>query len=181
MMDNLININPNEELLSTIKNYRGLLWEKIEQFIEHASELEGVAKHKSCGTEEEVAQMQEGFPLKHTFEGGLYTRELLIPKGSIGVSFIHKQAHPSFILEGDVSYLDDKGDVQRIKAGEKIFTKVGAQRVVYAHTDTRWCCVYKTDKTTIEEAEKEIYTANYRELPKAFLKKHIKQKELWLD
>ena len=177
-MDNLLNISHNEHLLYTINSYRGLLWEKIEQFMEHLSELDGVAKHKSFGTKEEATQMEEDFPLKHHFEGGLYTREVFFPQNSIAISFIHKHDHPSFILEGEVYYIDDKGDIQRLKAGDKIFTKVGAQRVIYAHTDARWCCVYKTDKTTVEEAEKEIYTANYRELPKEFLSKHIKQKEL---
>ena len=33
------------------------------------------------------------------------------------------------------------------------------------HEDTRWVCVYKTDKETVTEAEKDIYTEDWRDLP----------------
>ena len=47
----------------------------------------------------------------------------------------------------------------------KVMTDIGTQRVAYIHEDTTWVCVYRTDATTIEEAEKEVYTENYKELP----------------
>lgn len=33
------------------------------------------------------------------------------------------------------------------------------------HEDCVWVCVYGTDKKTVEEAEKDIYTENYMDLP----------------
>ena len=39
-------------------------------------------------------------PLNHRLKDGLYTREIFMPKGTLVVSFIHKQSHPSFFLKG---------------------------------------------------------------------------------
>ena len=34
------------------------------------------------------------------------------------------------------------------------------------HEDCVWACVYRADKKTVEEAEKDVYTENYMDLPK---------------
>ena len=47
----------------------------------------------------------------------------------------------------------------------KVMTEIGTQRVAYMHEDCVWVCVYRTDKETIEEAEKDVYTEDYKELP----------------
>ena len=146
------------DILKQIHEGRGLMWESIETFKRQLTDT-GIAIER--GTEE----MEENFPLEHHFENGMYTRKIFAPKGMIAVTLIHKQTHPSFLLSGECSILLDTGEVERYKAPHIIQTKAGTQRVVYMHTDVEWACVYKTDATSIEEAEKEIYTENYRELP----------------
>ena len=84
---------------------------------------------------------------------------------------IHKQQHPSFLLKGKVSYLTDEGIVETIEAPHRIFTQTGTQRVLYIHEDTEWCCVYKTDAETFEEAEADVYTDDYKNLPQETIKK----------
>ena len=101
-----------------------------------------------------------------------------MPKGMVVVSMIHKQDHPSFVLKGVVSYLDDKGVVRTVEGPHKIFTKIGTQRVLYIHEDTTWCCVYKTNAKTFEEAEADVYTNNYKDLPKKVIKKI---KKIWQE
>lgn len=88
-----------------------------------------------------------------------------MPKDSLVVSFIHKQDHPSFFLEGEMSILMDTGEVKRIKAPMQFQTEIGTQRVAYMHEDCRWTCVYRTDAKEIEVAEKEVYTEDFLELP----------------
>ena len=104
-------------------------------------------------------------PLKHHLKDGLYTREIFMPKGSLVISYIHKQDHPSFFLSGDMSVLMDTGEVKRIQAPMTVMTETGTQRVAYMHEDCKWTCVYRTDKQTIEEAEADVYTTDYRTLP----------------
>ena len=72
----------------------------------------------------------------------------------------------------------DTGEVKRIKAPMSLQTEAGTQRVAYMHEDCRWVCVYRTDKKTIEEAEKEVYTTDYRDLPEHIILNH---KVLCLD
>jgi len=147
-----------EDVLKYVHQNRGILWERIAAFRKQLGTLETAVQHGTEG-------MAELMPLKHDFSDGLYTREIFMPKGAVVVSFIHKQNHPSFFLSGEMSVLNDKGEINRIKAPMKVMTEIGTQRVAYMHEDCVWVCVYRTDKETIEEAEKDIYTEDYKELP----------------
>ncbi len=158
-----------EDLLKFIDLNRGILWEAIDEFKHTLIGIDGSVVHNT-------KEMQQAFPLVHHIKDGLYTREVFMPKGSLVVSFIHLTNHPSFFLSGEMSILMDNGDITRIKAPMKIMTEIGTQRVAYMHEDCRWVCVYRTDKETVEEAEKEIYTENYLELPPHII---LNKKLLW--
>lgn len=152
-----------EYILEYVQQNRGVLWEKIKAFNDHLQSLDGAVVANSDG-------MKEQFPLKHHIKDGLYTREVFMPSGSLVVSYIHKHNHPSFFMKGDMSVVLDTGEVTRIKAPMVVQTDIGTQRVAYMHEDVTWVCVYKTDKTTVEEAEKEIYTQDFTELPESVIK-----------
>lgn len=147
-----------EKILEYVHKNRGILWEKIAVFQQQLLAIEDSVHHTDD-------RMQELFPVTHHIKDGLYTREVFMPKGSLVVSFIHKQNHPSFFMSGEMSILKDTGEIERIKAPMKVMTEIGTQRVAYMHDDCVWACVYRTDKETIEEAEKDVYTEDYRELP----------------
>jgi len=165
-----------EEILNYVNGNRGMLWERIEAFKQDLSNFDEALVHK-CGTEQSN-EMKITYPLKQTLEGGLYTRELFMPKGHIIVSMIHRQQHPSFLLKGKVSYLTDSGKLVTAKAPHIIFTQIGTQRVLYIHEDTTWCCVYKTEAKTFEQAEADVYTDDYHMLPGHVISK---QKEICQD
>ena len=165
-----------EKVLGGIPQLTGIMWDKIKAFQDKVNEFEGVMNHKAG--EDYDKEMSKTFPLQEHLEGGIYTRELFMPKGSVLVSLIHKQNHPTFILKGRFSYLDDKGVIREVKAPYKIFTKVGAQRVFLVHEDTTIVGVYKTNAKTFKEAEADVYTNNYNDLPKKVIKKI---KKLWQD
>jgi hypothetical protein len=154
----------------------GLMWDKISSFSEKLKSFEGAVSHSAGEAQSEI--LKEQYPLKQHIEGGIYTRELFMKKGSIVISMIHKQKHPSFLLKGKVSYLTDKGEVDTISAPHTIFTQEGSQRVFYVHEDTQWCCVYKTDAETFEEAELDVYVDDYRDLPEETIQK---LKNIWQD
>ena len=174
-------VDSNESLLAKkvlgdIPQLTGIMWDKIKTFEDKVKGLDGAMSHQSG--EEQSEKMKQVFPLKQNLEGGFYTREVFMPKGSVVVSMIHKQDHPSFVLKGLVSYLDDKGVVRTVKGPHKIFTKIGTQRVIFVHEDTTWCGVYKTNAKTFEKAEADVYTNNYNDLPKKVIKKF---KKLWQE
>ena len=157
-----------EEILHNIHTQRGLLWESIEDLHKAITGVEGCVEHHT-------EAMQAVCPVTHHLENGLYTREIFMPAGQLVISFIHKQNHPSFFMEGDMSLLMDTGEVKRVKAPMTVHTEVGTQRVAYIHEDTRWVCVYRTDAETVEEAEKEVYTMDFRELPESVIQKKLCQ------
>jgi len=157
-----------EEILHNIHTERGLLWESIEDLNRAIMGVEGCVLHHTDA-------MQDVCPVTHHLENGMYTRELFMPAGQFVISFIHKQNHPSFFLEGEMSLLLDDGSVKRIKAPMVIHTELGTQRVAYIHEDTKWACVYRTDAETVEEAEKEVYTLDFRELPESVIQKKLCQ------
>jgi len=171
-MSVIVKIDPLKEILKHLPETRGLLWEKISVLEKQILEIEGAIHHEAGSPQSE--EMQEVYPLKQHLEGGLYTRELFMPKGSLVISMIHRQQHPSFLLKGELSYLTDDGKVMRIKAPHRIFTQIGAQRILYMHEDCEWCCVYKTDAKTFEEAEADVYTNDYKKLPKEIIIKNEK-------
>lgn len=117
---------------------------------------EKIAKHP-------LAMFGDCLPLKHSFATGIYVREIFIPKGFLLVSKIHRFDHPVFILEGDISILDGN-EVKRIKAPFYMISPVGAKRVGFAHEDTRWVTVHKTNETDLEKIEEEIICKNFDEL-----------------
>jgi hypothetical protein len=157
-----------EEILHHVHTQRGLLWESIEDLYKAIRGVEGCVEHHT-------EAMQAACPVTHKLENGLYTREVFMPAGDLVISFIHKQNHPSFFMEGDMSLLLDDGTVKRIKAPMVVHTEVGTQRVAYIHEDTKWVCVYRTDAETVEEAEKEVYTMDFRELPESVIQKKLCQ------
>jgi len=159
------------DILRGISTGTGLLWDEIENFKNQLIATGNVAVHKA-GTPQSK-EIKEVYPLKQHLEGGLYTRELFMPAGNIVISMVHKQNHPSFLLKGKVSFLTDEGTVETITAPHLIHTKEGAQRVLLVHEDTQWCCVYKTDAKTFEEAEADVYADSYKELPQHIIEKRI--------
>jgi hypothetical protein len=169
-------VHKEEDVLKYVHQNRGILWERIAAFRKQLEKVEGAMVHKAGNPQSE--EMKKVFPLKQTLEGGLYTRELFMPKGSLVISMIHKQQHPSFLLKGKVSYINDEGEIVTVTGPHVIFTQIGTQRVLYIHEDTNWCCVYKTDAKTFEEAEADVYTDDYRDLPQTVI---IQKKELCLE
>ena len=98
-------------------------------------------------------------PTNHYFAGGMYCREGLIPAGTVLVGKIHKTEHFIMVLKGRITVWSDAGKVE-ITAPFLGICPAGAQRMGYAHEDTVFVNVHKTDKTTLEEAEADLVVAD---------------------
>jgi hypothetical protein len=101
-------------------------------------------------------------PLKHTIVGGLYIREIFMPKGQLISTGIHKKEHPYFILQGDVSVLTDQG-IKRVKAPYHDITKPGTKRLIFIHEDTIWVTVHATEKESVEEILEDILAKDFND------------------
>jgi len=103
-------------------------------------------------------------PVKHTFAGGCYIREIYNPANELIITKIHKKEHPFFLMKGEMSILTEEG-IQHIKAPYQGITKIGTKRVIYTHEECIFTTVHSTNNTTISEAEEEIACTRYEDLP----------------
>lgn len=93
-------------------------------------------------------------PLRHIFTPGLYTREISIPAGTLLTSLIHKTEHPFLLSKGKAKVFDN--EMKEIEAPYLGITKPNTRRVIYAITDIIWTTFHVTEKTNIENIEKDI-------------------------
>ena len=104
-------------------------------------------------------------PVSHHFGGGMYVRELFIPKGMVGVGKMHRHEHPSFLMKGEISVFSSETGLQRLKAPRIIVSKPGTQRVGFAHEDTIWATVHLNPKnhSNVDLIEDEVIVKNPQE------------------
>jgi len=109
------------------------------------------------------AKHREDYTIFHTFADGMYTREMHVEKGEIIVGEIHRNDHIVNLLKGSLIVIDEFGN-RRLDAPCSFVSKSGVKRVGYILDDCVWQDIHRTEKTTIDEAEKEIFVSDYEEL-----------------
>lgn len=107
-------------------------------------------------------------PVKHHFAKGLYCREILIPKGTRIVGKIHATEHFNTIVQGECLVITTTEE-KHIKAPYLWVTKAGEQKAVLALTDVIWQTYHVTDKTDIDEIEKDVIVERFEDLPEDVL------------
>ncbi|ASF00737.1 hypothetical protein [uncultured virus] len=131
-------------------------------FREKISELEDAVVNMEGGMTGEV--LHKANPVKHTFAGGCYIREIYNPANELIITKIHKKEHPFFLMKGEMSILTEEG-VQNIKAPYQGVTKPGTKRAIYTHEECIFITVHATNNTTIEDVEDEVVCTKYEDLP----------------
>jgi len=139
----------------------GLELRRRKEFREKISDLEQ-AIIDAGNTTGEV--MHKANPVKHTFAGGCYIREIYNPAHELIVTKIHKKEHPFFLMKGEMSILTEEG-IQNIKAPYQGVTKPGTKRAIYTHEECIFITVHATENTTIEDVEDEVVCTKYEDLP----------------
>jgi len=135
---------------------------KRKEFREKISELEEAVVSADNGITGEV--LHDTNPVKHTFAGGCYVREIYNPADELIITKIHTKEHPFFLMKGEMSILTEEG-IQHIKAPYQGVTKPGTKRAIYTHEECIFITVHATDNTTIEDVEDEVVCTKYEDLP----------------
>ena len=142
--------------IDRIENFRKNII-KLEQ---HLSDLpDSIGDIKNAGQDESFNKV---YPLKHKFVGGLYRREMFMPKGNFIMSGIHKKDHVFFLIKGDLSVLSEDG-IQRIKAPFDTVTKSGTKRLVYVHEDSVAVTIHATEKNNVEDVTNEVIAKDFND------------------
>ena len=107
-------------------------------------------------------ELHEKNPVKHSFADGCYIREIFNPAGELLVTKIHKKEHPFFLMKGKMSILTEDG-VKHVQAPHHGITKPGTKRIIYTHTDCVFVTVHATNKTDVDEIEKEVIANDFND------------------
>ena len=146
--------NALAEKMETIGQFR----ESIMTFEDQLMNLPGsYGDPKNPGQDKKANEIN---PLKHTFAGGCYIRELFMPKSQLITTGIHKKEHCFFVTKGDVSVLTEEG-IHRITAPYSGITQPGTKRIIYVHEDTIWTTVHRTDKDNVKDVLEEIIAKDF--------------------
>jgi hypothetical protein len=106
----------------------------------------------------------------HALSGGVYARTVFIPAGTVVTGATHKKNHIC-IIDGDVETILD-GTKQRITGRVILNGQKGVKRAVYAHDDTLWTTVCRTDLIDIADIEAELV-----EEPEQLQTRHLLESE----
>ena len=131
-----------------------------QHFREKISELEEAVVNVKGGMTGEI--LHETNPVKHTFAGGCYIREIYNPADEIIITKIHKKEHPFFLMKGEMSILTEEG-IQHIKAPYQGVTKPGTKRAIFTHEDCVFITVHATECTTPEDVEEEVIAKDFND------------------
>lgn len=101
--------------------------------------------------EDALIQMpQVDIPVESLFVNGMYARKILIPKDTILTGRVHLADYVDIMLCGDITVATPEG-VKRF-TGFNIFEgKKGRKRAGYAHEDTHWVTVHRTEIKDADE------------------------------
>lgn len=116
-------------------------------------------------------------PVTHRFTKGCYLREISMPKGTRIIGKIHATEHFNILLTGSVTVITAEG-YEHITAPYTFISKAGVQKVVIIHEDCVWQTVHVTDKTDLDEIEKEVIVEKYDDLLIDGLLSHQKERLL---
>jgi len=107
-------------------------------------------------------KMVEKFPviknytIRHRFADGLYSREILMPAGSLITSKIHKKSHFFFVMSGVASVWSDETGQRLIEAPYSGTTPPGTRRILYIHKECIWGTVHATSVIPDGNSKEEI-------------------------
>lgn len=145
----------------------------LDSFIEPYQGLE--FREKITALESRLSDLpQIECELNHYFAPGVYTRECLIPAGTLVIGKIHLHEHMNILISGDVSIMTEFDGVQRIQGPKFMTSKAGTKRFLYAHTDLVWSTIHlnPTDERDIETLEAGLVVTDYAFLPLGEAKYH---------
>lgn len=130
-----------------------------------------LARAKSSSKLNRLEQMmQAGYPpvipeLVHRFTNGdgvkgkMYIRTILMKRGIMVTSKIHKWEAPFFIMTGAMTWFNElpgEDTAVHIQAPYFGITQPGTRRAILVHEDTIMSACYATDLTSVEEIERTI-------------------------
>lgn len=103
-------------------------------------------------------------PTSHMFLNGMYYREMRAVKNTMLIGATHKVACYNILLKGTIVVSNGVKEVI-LEAPCTFISAKGVQKIGYCLTEVIWANVFRTEVTTVEEAEKELFEEEiYKEI-----------------
>lgn len=102
-------------------------------------------------------------PFTEALVDGLYTRTVFIPKGCELVGKIHRRPCVNIVAKGDITIMTETG-YMRVQAGYTVTSPAGIQKIGYAHEDTIFINVFRTEVTDLALIEADLICENHEAL-----------------
>lgn len=93
--------------------------------------------------------------LTHTFSNGIYLREMSVPKDSLIVGKRHREDTINMLIKGSMTIIDGD-ETFTISAPYTFVSSKYSKKAGFAHEDSVWVNVHKTDSKDLEEIEKQF-------------------------
>jgi len=142
--------------------------EKAVSIISNICERDKSSNRANILAYEEIAKTlpQIDIPVKHYIHGGMYGREIVIPKGTLLTGQIYKFDHFDVMIDGDVTVSTDTGEVKRFTGYNCFSGMSGKKRAGYAHKDTTWITFHPFDGQNIkgDEIQRFLTAESFEEL-----------------
>jgi quercetin dioxygenase-like cupin family protein len=123
------------------------------------------------------SNMASSLPVQNLFAQGMYARSLTIPKNGVLTGALHKQDHFSILLKGEMTITTEQGP-KRISAGDVFITRAGSKKAGFAHIESTFLTIERTDHTDVDAAQAQLVTNDFEgwlkeqecplQLPQAF-------------
>lgn len=107
---------------------------------------------------------QVDIPVTHHIHGGMYGREITIPKDTILTGQLYKFDHFDIMISGDITVSTDSAEVVRFKGFNLFKGLSGKKRAGYVHEETKWITFHPFDGENGEEIQEEITAKSFKEL-----------------
>lgn len=107
---------------------------------------------------------QVEIPVKHYIHGGMYGREITIPKDTILTGQIYKFDHFDIMISGDVTVSTDTGETKRLTGYNLLKGMSGKKRAGYTHEETVWVTFHPFTGSDGDDIQKFITAETFEEL-----------------
>ena len=104
-----------------------------------------------------LTQDQVDCPLEHHFAGQTYVREMFMPADTIVIGKRHRYEGINILLQGRVSiYMGHDLPVKHIEAPAIFVSEQYRKKMLYSHTDVRFCNVHCVTTQDLEKIEEDV-------------------------
>jgi quercetin dioxygenase-like cupin family protein len=93
---------------------------------------------------------------EHHLHGGVYSRKVFIPKGTVVIGAVHKTTHIFICISGEIKVWSTEAPVCVMTSGDITESLPGVKRVVFTLQDTVIMTVHRVEALTMDEIEDEI-------------------------